>query len=104
MKRAILINPEDMTITEIKIETKLSSYHEMIGCELIEFVRMSPTVELIIDEEGRCREDNKYFMFASYPVPLAGKALIIGGEDEEGGNGECTLTLEEAVRSIRWVR
>lgn len=100
--KTILIDPETRTVTAIEIAGGLESYYETIGCDLIDFAR-ADDVDVIVDDEGLFKENKHFFGIHGYPKPLAGKALLVGVNDE-GDTIDCPIALEEAVRRIVFLR
>jgi hypothetical protein len=85
IKRAILIDPFNETITEVKmVDTKLQTIYALIGCDLITITSLAEGVDMILDDEGLLKDSEKqaYFKFGIGSQPFAGKALIIATDGE----------------------
>jgi hypothetical protein len=85
IKRAILIDPFNETITEVKmVDTKLQTIYALIGCELITITSLAEGIDMILDDEGLLKdsENQAYFKFGIGSQPFAGKALIVATDDE----------------------
>jgi len=94
--RAILIDAENKTVTEVNIEPTLSEYYRLIKCELIEGCYpkgLAPNHFLYVDEEGLYRKKH-YFKIDGFHTPLAGNALLLAG-NEEGEDVDCTMSVAE---------
>ena len=100
IKRAILIDPFNETITEVKmVDTKLQTIYALIGCDLITITSLAEGVDMILDDEGLLKdsENQAYFKFGIGSQPFAGKALIISTD----GEGDfASLPEEVSVEKI----
>lgn len=86
IKRAILIDPFNETITEVKmVDTKIQTIYALLGCELITITSLAEGIDMVLDDEGLLKDSEKqaYFKFGIGSQPFAGKALVIA-TDEEG--------------------
>ena len=91
--RAILIDPEAKTITEVDYTGDYKNIYVHIGVDCFTVVRLSPTETVFIDDEGLYRENQKYVIWKDYYQPLAGKGLILG-IDESGESIATELDLQ----------
>lgn len=98
--KGILINPEAKTIEEIQIkEDVLKSLYEIIGCELVECIRLDNKNALWVDEEGFY---NSAFGFDLIGYsPLSGKGVILG-YDHNGDKSDTTLSIETVTTKIKF--
>lgn len=103
--RAILINPEDRTVTEVNYSGNYEQIYELIGCSTFTVIYVGlgddDTEALFIDDEGLLHEPKPLFKWASYPQPLAGRGLILGENDE----GDCVatkMTLDDVKAQVTW--
>jgi len=104
--RAIIINPNDRTITERLIEPSLKEFYTIIGCETVE-ANYSGTILantrhfLYIDEEGSFKKDKKYFHILGAHSPLTGIAVLLkyNGEGEEI---DCTISVETLTPFVKF--
>jgi hypothetical protein len=100
--RAILIDPFTRTISEVDYNGTGDIY-TMIGCEIFTAVTINEYGDgLLVDDEGMFNPDQAFFKHKDYPEPLAGKALVLGS-DEEGDTVEPAVSLQETIRSVKWV-
>jgi len=93
--RAILIDPFTETVSQVTlVDTKLQTYYNLLGCSLITMTGLANGIDMILDDEGLLKdsESQAYFKFGIGSQPFAGKALIVGTDDE----GE-TVSLPENV-------
>jgi hypothetical protein len=95
MARAILIDPFTETVSQVTlVDTKLQTLKNLIECEIITMTGLADGVDMILDDEGLLKDSNSqaYFKFGIASQPFAGKALIVGTNEE----GE-TVSLPENV-------
>jgi len=95
MARAILIDPFTETVSQVTLaDTKLQTLKNLIECEIITMTGLADGVDMILDDEGLLKdsESQAYFKFGIGSQPFAGKALIVGTNDE----GE-TVSVPENV-------
>ena len=101
--RAILINAENKTVTEITIDAKkgvLSQWYKNIGCDLVQVGHyISEHDSILVDEEGLFKNPSNFFSYYGAIQPFAGNGLIVG-VDEEGETVGCDITLEEATLNV----
>jgi hypothetical protein len=95
--RAIIINPEDRTITETDIDGSLKTLQQIVG-GLIEPVcqGLDDNHHCYVNEEALLDHPQYFFMFRDSHQPLAGHGIILSSTDD-GGEAPCTLSLD-------WVR
>jgi hypothetical protein len=82
----VLIDPFAKTVARVEVEDNLRAWYELLRCDLINVVRLTPYVDLWIDGDGTFKEppDQAYFYIAGEFGPIAGKALLLG----HGGAGK----------------
>ena len=97
--RAILINPFDETITEVEYSGDFRQIYELTDCSTFDIVMLCNTDDLYVDDEGLLK-DNRYFSWSGRN--FAGKALIIG-HDDEGDSISSTYDLQEVVDRVEWL-
>ena len=108
MKKAILIDVNNKTITEVTVtkdgDSELKSMYGHIGCEMVEVVNVGEN-DIYVDEEGLLNllPTTNFFMWKGYPQPLAGNGLILGYNDETGDSTDVTLTVEEVKNNVRFM-
>ena len=84
--KAILIDPFTETVSQVTlVDTKLQTYYHLLGCDLITIAGLADGVDMILDDEGLLKDSSSqaYFKMGINSQPFAGKALIVG-TDEEG--------------------
>jgi hypothetical protein len=85
IKRAILIDPFNETITEVKmVDTKLQTIYALLGCSIITITSLADGIDMILDDEGLLKdsENQAYFKFGISSQSFAGKALIVATDSE----------------------
>jgi hypothetical protein len=89
--RAIIINPQDRTITETEIDGLLKSLQQIVG-GLIEpvYEGLDGNHHCYVNEEGLLDDPQHFFMFQSGHQPLAGNGVILSSTDD-GNEAPCTL-------------
>lgn len=93
--KAILIDPFTETVSNVTlVDGKLQTLRNLIECEIITMAGLADGVDMILDDEGLLKDSNSqaYFKFGINSQPFAGKALVVGTDDE--GN---TVSLPESV-------
>ena len=92
--RAIIINPEDRTITETEIDGALKSLQQILG-GLIEpvYQGLDDNHHCYVNEKGLLDNPQHFFMFTDGHQPLAGHGVILSSTDD-GGEAPCTLPLD----------
>lgn len=102
--KAFLIDPEQKTITEVAIESKLESYYKAMGCSMIQFVSLSDDLhDLILDEEGAYSEEHHVFVHADWlHSPFIGKALLVGINHKDGKTVDAKIDLLSVKKSVYW--
>lgn len=95
MIKAILIDPFTETVSNVTlVDTKLETYYNLLGCSLITMAGLADGVDMILDDEGLLKDSKSqaYFKIGIGSQPFAGKALIVG-TDEEGN----TVSVPENI-------
>lgn len=100
--RAYLIDPHEMTVTEVEYSGDYRQIYDHIDCGTFDAARFDDNGDTaFVDDEGLSVEGQKYFMIAGYPQPLAGKALILG-TDDEGGSISPQVSLARLKKMVRF--
>jgi len=55
-----------------------------------------------VDDEGLYVEDQKFWIHKNYPTPLAGKALVLG-TDDEGDSISPATSIEQLKDDIKFI-
>jgi Domain of unknown function (DUF3846) len=99
--RAIIINAQDRTITETKIDGSLESLQEIVG-GLIEPVDLDGKHHCYVNEEGLLDQPRHFFMFRDGHQPLAGNGVILALTDD-GNEAPCTLPLDWVKQRVTFM-
>jgi hypothetical protein len=98
--RAYLIDPIERRITEVDYDGNYKSIYKLIDCERFDCVRFSDNGDCAyVDDEGLFVENQGFFKIEGYPQPVAGKALVLG-TDEEGGSVSPILSFDEIWHKV----
>jgi hypothetical protein len=106
--RAILIDPEARRISELEIDAKLPTMHELIGAETLDHFRLAlfenRHIDMgWIDDGGLSREQPIHaFLLPTAKDPIAGKCLIIGA-DERGETSGCQMPVAILRQDVTWL-
>lgn len=98
--RAILIDPQNETITEVDCDGTWQGICKVIGSQYMEPVDLNGRDSIYVDEEGSINGKADTGMFrveGNYPAYLAGKGLVMAVGEEKSIATRLTL---EAVRKI----
>ena len=66
--KAVFIDVQNQSISEVEVpkEDRLNALYELLGCTMVERTTIDPDHDLIIDEEGLFKEDNRSFAMGGY--------------------------------------
>ena len=99
-----LIDPFACTITEVHYNGEHSSIYKHIDADCYDCARLNAEGDgLFVDDEGMFKEDTRFFLHEDYPQPLAGKALMLGCNMDDGETQAPYTTLDELVRKVKFV-
>lgn len=109
--KAILVNPENRTVTEIKLsdDPQLKEYYDIIDCELIDIAGIAD-LSIIVDDMGLFKNngENLAAFVLTYKgeqtAPLVGKSIILGYDAKTGDDAPCPASLSDIVNGVRWCR
>ena len=99
--KAILINPFNQTITEIKYSGNFKEIYKLIDCSTFDCINIDDDNTLFVDDEGLLKQ-NRYFYWKDY-TNLAGKALIIGVDYQTGEDCETSWSLQQTENMVEWL-
>lgn len=111
--RAILINPQDKSVTEVDYNGDYRQIYQLIDATCFDCVRIDARETIYIDDEGlingKGNEVGFFYVKGERPVALAGKGLILStGVDARGAiTGESVgteLTVDAVRAMIDWVQ
>lgn len=109
MKKGILIDVKNKTITEVEVianeqGSELPSIYGHLGCSIFEVVNIDHENDIYVDEEGimNMNDETGFFQVEGYPQPLAGNGLVLGFNDEDGDSKDTTLSVEEIKSRVKF--
>lgn len=101
--RAVLIDPELGTLQEgLIIPGDIEVIYELLGCDLIDAVRLEDGHAAYVDDEGF--DGDPEFFTVIDGTPYAGRALFVGPVDEQGNTTACTLPLDWFNEHVKGAR
>jgi len=82
--RAILIDPfkEKIRVAYLPQDNYMEEIKKWMEIDLIDIVTLDTNNMLIVDDNGLCYTSNRYFNWNPTNYPYAGKAVIVGYDDE----------------------
>ena len=82
--RVILIDPfkEKIRTAYPVQENYMEEIKKWMGVSLIDIVTLDNKNMLIVDDEGLLKNNNRYFHWTPHATAYAGKAVIVGYDDE----------------------
>lgn len=82
--RAILIDPfkEKIRVAYLPQDNYMEEIKKWMEIDLIDIVTLDENNMLIVDDNGLCYTSNRYFNWNPTNYPYAGKAVIVGYDDE----------------------
>ena len=101
----VLIDPINRTVTKVHYRGEYKHIYELIDAKCYDCARINKHGDgLFVDDEGLFKEEQAFFLHADYPQPLAGKALLLGCDMEDGETVAPHDTLEDTIAKVQWVR
>lgn len=103
MKKGILIDVKNETITEVQVGD-YKDIQKKIGCDLFDVVQIDEENDVYVDDEGLLSvdKDSKFFGFKGSNVKLAGNGLVLGNNRNTGDSKNTTLTVEYLKERIEF--
>lgn len=104
-KKGILIDVVNQTITEVELDGSktLKEMYRLIGCSMVEIVRIDPKNDLWVNEEGLLTMDKDTKVFRWNDSYLVGNGLVLGNDTKTGNSCDTTLTLEQVTNSVHFL-
>lgn len=107
--KAILIDPYNQTITEVKYDGNYKTIQKIIGCAIFDIARFDDDSgnALYIDDEGMFSVENRK-LFAFYPATgaptiLAGRGLALGCDLATGESQSLTCSFDELANRVAFI-
>lgn len=79
---AYVLDPETTIFKPVALQVDLGirPLYEIIGCRLLEVVRIDERHSLFVDEEGLRDGLTAFTIFEGFPQLIAGKIVLVGGD------------------------
>lgn len=102
--RAILIDAEAKSISEVEYDGDWKKIKEFLGCDLFTVVELDYHADdssetLFVDDEGLLNEPKHFFVWKGYDQPLPGRGLIVGC-DPNGDSIATSFSLEYVEKRV----
>ena len=99
--RGILIDPFEMTCTEVQYEGDYNEVYKLIKADLFDIIGLEFDDSLFVDDEG-LHKQNEFFEFEGYPQQIAGRAVVLG-TSLDGDTVSAVHTLEQIKKRVKFV-
>jgi hypothetical protein len=100
--RGILIDPTARTVSYVEVGNELRDIYDAIKADTLDVVALPNRDAIYVDDEGLHRKDQDFFAIGSRVQPLAGRALILG-LNNEGGSVSVSASVELIRANVRWL-
>lgn len=107
--KGVLLDIKNNNVEVVDFVPTLDNYYRMLHCDTIDIVskkigvRNGRVFDIVCDDEGLFKEDNKISAINDLGKPmLVGSLLILGLADEEGK--ETSLTVNDALYVQRFIQ
>jgi len=103
--QAYFINPFSQKVTTVDYDGDYQSISRLIDASrgYFDVVRLYRNQDAaFVDDEGLYVEDQQFWIHRNYPQPLAGKALVLGCNDE-GDSIEPQTSFETLTNDIKFI-
>lgn len=94
---AILINPDDKTVTEVEFDGSLDQAYDLTGCNMITTMGLPNGNVMLLDEDGMLKPTQKPFKIMGHV--FVGKTLLVSSRSWKL---PPKLTLAEAQSLIQF--
>lgn len=98
---AYLIDPFARTITEVEHNGDYREIYKFINASTFDVARLDDGDGMYIDDEGLFKDEQAFFLHKGYGQPLAGKALVLGCDDE-GNSTSPRCTLKDLQQQVQF--
>lgn len=92
--RAILIDPfkEKIRVAYLPRDTYIDEIKKWMEVDLIDIVTVNESNQMVLDDEGLLKSNNRFFHWTPHGTTYAGKAVIVG-YDKEGETTDASYHL-----------
>lgn len=98
---AYLIDPFARTVTAVEHNGDYQEIYKFIGASTFDIARLNDGDGIFVDDDGLSKHDQAFFLHKGYGQPLAGKALVLGCDDE-GDSVSPRCTLEDLRQQVQF--
>jgi hypothetical protein len=101
---AILVDPFTQTTKEITVTSDYKQWKEILEITSpIDMVTLNSETAVIVDDEGLFNEDTRYFKLPDYPQPLAGRAIVVGIDEDGEITDYNSGVSDSSYLKIKWM-
>ena len=100
--RAILIDPVEKSFTEVDYNGDWKTISKHLDCDLFDVV-FTDFGDIYLDDEGLMKSDQQFFHIRGMSQPFAGRGLVFGPTDDEGGTTPATISIEELELQVKFM-
>jgi len=101
---AILVDPFTQTTKEISVTSDYKQWKEILEIKSpIDVVTLNSETAVIVDDEGLFNEDTRYFKLPDYPQPLAGRAIVVGIDEDGEITDYNSGVSDSSYLKIKWM-
>ena len=101
MIHGLLIDPFEQSVTRVELseDSTLADAKKFMQLEgPIDIVTLTDDTMVIVDDEGLLKNNNRYFKLSEFHQPLAGRAIVVGYDDEG-----ATISGSYNADTIEWM-
>ena len=101
MIHGLLIDPFEQIVTKVELSEDSTFADAKKHMQLdgpLDVVTLSDDTMVIVDDEGLLKNNNRYFKLSEFHQPLAGRAIIVGYDDEG-----ATISGSYNADTIEWM-
>lgn len=109
MKKAILINSKEKTITEVEVDEGIQDIYKHLECQTFDVVGLGDDADCYVDDEGLMKDayvDSdgiKHNMHGFSTAPnsvIIGNGLVLGVDHETGESIDSPLSIEQVKELV----
>jgi hypothetical protein len=103
MKRGILIDVKNETITEVEVGD-YKDIQKIVGCNLFDTIQLDENNDIYVDDEGLLSIDNdsKFFGFKGLDSKFGGNGLVLGINHNNGESKSTTFPIDELKKVVKF--
>ena len=101
MIHGLLIDPFELSTSRVELSEDSTFADAKKHMQLngpLDVVTLSDDTMVIVDDEGLLKNNNRYFKLSEFHQPLAGRAIIVGYDDEG-----ATISGSYNADTIEWM-